>query len=223
MLEQPPMDDELLQQIRRERIPARHPLYRRYFRRAFALAYRMLADAPAAEACVQAVFLHVWQQPAHYDGRRAAVALRLLTAAHARARRQLGRQQCPPPPSVLICLPDADPHPDESGPAAGSSVRDELDGTTLCSRRIQSAWSTLAAPQRALGSGLLPGLDPARKCSRSGVAAPHGPGTVVHSRGRVARGARRRREGIAGRATLRARREAGHQAGAAVGVGWRQK
>ena len=64
-------------------------LYDRYFRRAFALAYRMLGDTAAAEDCVQDVFLKIWQQPQLYSPERGAFSSWLLTVVHHRAANTL--------------------------------------------------------------------------------------------------------------------------------------
>jgi RNA polymerase sigma-70 factor (ECF subfamily) len=93
-------DKDLMGLVTTQHDWALHMLYDRYFRRAFALAYRMLTDAEAAEDCVQDVFLKVWNQPQLYDPERGAFASWLLTVVHHRAANHLrARKQLVPLPT----------------------------------------------------------------------------------------------------------------------------
>src|SRR5690348_15867350 len=82
-------DKELMRFMAAQEDWALHMLYDRYFRRAFALAYRMLGEAGAAEDCVQDVFLKVWQKPDLYNAERGAFSSWLLTVVHHRAANDL--------------------------------------------------------------------------------------------------------------------------------------
>lgn len=89
--------------IRQRNSQAMQYLYDRYFRRAFALAVRMLGDAAAAEDCVHDAFLKVWQQPEMYDERRGNFASWFLATVHNRASnilRSQRHQASGPPPGV---------------------------------------------------------------------------------------------------------------------------
>jgi RNA polymerase sigma-70 factor (ECF subfamily) len=82
-------DKDLMRQVAAQADWALQMLYDRYFRRAFALAYRMLEDATAAEDCVQDVFLKLWQKPDLYNAERGAFSSWILTVVHHRAANDL--------------------------------------------------------------------------------------------------------------------------------------
>jgi len=60
-------------------------LYHRYARYTFALAYRMLRDAPTAEDIVQEAFLSVWSKAAYYQRQEGSVRSWLQAIVHHRA------------------------------------------------------------------------------------------------------------------------------------------
>lgn len=92
-----PGDDDLIDAIGRRDAAALIDLYDRYGRLAFALAYRVLDDAPTAEEVVQDAFLLVWRRATTFDAARGSgVRAWLLTIVHHRAidaRRRLGRHR----------------------------------------------------------------------------------------------------------------------------------
>src|SRR5690349_13558133 len=93
-------DKDLMRAVSAQEDWALHMLYDRYFRRAFALAYRMLGDSTAAEDCVQDVFLKMWQKPDLYNGERGAFSSWLLTVVHHRAANDLrARRRLSPLPA----------------------------------------------------------------------------------------------------------------------------
>ena len=79
-------------------------LYGRYGRMIHAIAYRVLRDGPAAEECVQDVFVELWRHAGRYDARRARVSTWLCTiarnraidAARARERRPIPTEEIEP-------------------------------------------------------------------------------------------------------------------------------
>lgn len=84
-----PADDELILAVVRRDPAALVALYDRYRGLTFALAYRVLGDAGAAEEAVQDAFLQVWRRAASFDPGRGAggagVRAWLLTIVHHRA------------------------------------------------------------------------------------------------------------------------------------------
>lgn len=93
-------DKDLMRQVAAQADWALQMLYDRYFRRAFALAYRMLEDATAAEDCVQDVFLKLWQKPDLYNAERGAFSSWILTVVHHRAANDLrARRRLAPLPT----------------------------------------------------------------------------------------------------------------------------
>jgi RNA polymerase sigma-70 factor (ECF subfamily) len=93
-------DKDLMRFVATQEDWALHMLYDRYFRRAFALAYRMLEDVTAAEDCVQDVFLKLWQQPQLYNAERGAFSSWILTVVHHRAANDLrARRRLTPLPA----------------------------------------------------------------------------------------------------------------------------
>ena len=81
-----PGDVDLIQAVARREPTALVALYERHGRLAFALAYRVLGDAPSAEEAVQDAFLRVWRHAATFDPARGGnVRAWLLTIVHHRA------------------------------------------------------------------------------------------------------------------------------------------
>ena len=60
-------------------------LYDRYGRTAYALIYRVVRDAAAAEDLVQETFLRVWNRAQSFDEERGALGPWILTVARNRA------------------------------------------------------------------------------------------------------------------------------------------
>lgn len=78
-------------------------LHERYGRLAFAVAYRTLSDAGAAEEVVQDAFLSVWNKSAAFDdGGAANVRAWLLAIVRNRAIDEIRRRQHRPNASVVI-------------------------------------------------------------------------------------------------------------------------
>ena len=91
-------DDQLVEAVVRRDPAALMTLYDRYRRVAFALAYRVLDDAGAAEEAVQDAFLLVWQRAASFDASRGSgFRAWLLTIVRHRAiderRRRVGHSR----------------------------------------------------------------------------------------------------------------------------------
>jgi len=76
-------------------------LYDRYHRLAFALAYRILADAAAAEEVVQDCFLRIWYHAGRFQPTRGSVRTWILTIVRNRALDELRRRQARP-----VTVPD---------------------------------------------------------------------------------------------------------------------
>lgn len=93
-------DGELLSAIVRRDPAALVALYDRYARLSFALAYRILDQAPLAEEVVQDAFMSVWQRADSFDQARGGnVRAWLLTIVHNRAldvRRRMFGKRLPP-------------------------------------------------------------------------------------------------------------------------------
>ena len=123
-------------------------LYDRYFRRAFALAYRMLGDTAAAEDCVQDVFLKIWQQPQLYSPERGAFSSWLLTVVHHRAANNLrARRQVGPLPAPAFAPGEPEGNPEENLAAPGPSVEDQV-ALDEQRQKVRSALAALAPIQR---------------------------------------------------------------------------
>jgi RNA polymerase sigma-70 factor (ECF subfamily) len=141
-------DKELMRFVAAQEDWALQMLYDRYFRRAFALAYRMLGEASAAEDCVQDVFLKVWQKPDLYNAERGAFSSWLLTVVHHRAANDLrARRRLPALPA-----PFYEPGGEEAN--AGANLTDPSppveDQVTLDEdrERVRSALADLTPVQR---------------------------------------------------------------------------
>ena len=71
--------------MRRREPEAMEILYDRLSRQAFALAYRILGDGPAAEDAVQEAFLTVWRQAEKVNLSRGKLSSFVLTVVHHKA------------------------------------------------------------------------------------------------------------------------------------------
>lgn len=79
-----------MQALQQQDVDALRALYDRYHRVAFALAYRILGDAPTAEEVVQDVFQTAWQRAKTYDiASYSNVRGWLMTITHRRSIDQL--------------------------------------------------------------------------------------------------------------------------------------
>ncbi len=147
-----PADDAtLMARVGERRTEALHELYQRYFRRAYALALRILGDPGQAEDCVQDVFLKLWQRPALYDPTRGAFVHWFLAAVHNNAINQLRRRGRTQPLVTTATDPPAHERPlpePADRPAGESSVEDSL-GQAETQAVVRAALAELSVPQRA--------------------------------------------------------------------------
>jgi len=77
-------DEALIQAIAEGAVWAMEPLYQRYSRIFYSLAYRMLADHQVAEDILQEVFVSVWRRATSYSPRSGAARIWLVSIAHHR-------------------------------------------------------------------------------------------------------------------------------------------
>jgi len=82
---QDPSDEELISAICHGAEWALETLYERYYRYAYALAYRILHESTGAEDIVQEVFLSVWRKAASYQKHHGSVFSWLQAIVHHRA------------------------------------------------------------------------------------------------------------------------------------------
>ena len=135
-----PEDMELMRAVQRREAPALMTLYDRHRGLAFALAYRILRDAGAAEEAVQDAFMQVWRRADSFDpGRGSGVRAWLLRIVHNRAidlrRRQISAAQ------RTVELEAADSIPDRND--VQRDVVDRLDRES-----VRLAVDALPPPQR---------------------------------------------------------------------------
>ena len=93
-------DEALVALVARSSDAALAELYDRFGRAAYALAVRVVRDAPLAEDVVQEAFLAIWRSASRYVPERAKAATWILTLVHRRAvdsvRREERRRSAPP-------------------------------------------------------------------------------------------------------------------------------
>ena len=77
-------DEALINAITEEAEWAMEPLYERYNRVLYSLAYRMVADHQVAEDLLQEAFLSVWRRASSYSPQSGAVRSWLLSIVHHR-------------------------------------------------------------------------------------------------------------------------------------------
>lgn len=135
-----PEDMELMRAVQRREAPALMTLYDRHRGLAFALAYRILRDAGAAEEAVQDAFMQVWRRADSFEpGRGSGVRAWLLRIVHNRAidlrRRQVSAAQ------RTVELEAADTIPDRND--VQRDVVDRLDRES-----VRLAVDALPPPQR---------------------------------------------------------------------------
>lgn len=136
-----PTDVMLMERIARRNTDALKLLYDRYGRAAFALSYRIVEEASAAEEIVQDAFETVWNKAQTFDAARGGnVRGWLLTIVHRRSidyrRREFGR----PPRNVPIdsldnVLSTPDVWKDVSATLLGEQVRQALEALPVDQRR----------------------------------------------------------------------------------------
>ena len=125
-------DLALMERIVSRDTDALKALYDRYGRVAFALAYRVTAEASGAEEVVQDAFVTVWDKGSSFDAARGGnVRGWLLTIVHRRAIDYRRREHDRPPPNVPIdtmdnVLSTPDVWKDVSATLLGEHVRDAM-------------------------------------------------------------------------------------------------
>ena len=77
-------DEALIQAIAAGAVWAMEPLYQRYSRILYSLAYRMVADHQVAEDLIQDAFLSVWRRATSYSPQSGAVRSWLVSIVHHR-------------------------------------------------------------------------------------------------------------------------------------------
>jgi RNA polymerase sigma-70 factor, ECF subfamily len=78
-------DEALISAIASGAVWAMEPLYQRYSRVLYSLAYRMIADHQIAEDLIQEAFLSVWRRATSYSPQSGAVRSWLVSIVHHRA------------------------------------------------------------------------------------------------------------------------------------------
>jgi len=79
-----PSDEALISAIAGGAVWAMEPLYQRYSRILYSLAYRMVADHQIAEDLIQDAFLAVWRRATSYSPQSGAVRSWLISIVHHR-------------------------------------------------------------------------------------------------------------------------------------------
>ena len=77
-------DEMLINAIAKGAVWAMEPLYERYHRMMYSLAYRMVADHQVAEDLLQDAFLSIWKRATSYSAQAGAVRSWLLSIMHHR-------------------------------------------------------------------------------------------------------------------------------------------
>ncbi len=77
-------DEMLISAIAKGAVWAMGPLYERYHRMMYSLAYRMIADHQVAEDLLQDAFLSIWKRATSYSAQAGAVRSWLLSIMHHR-------------------------------------------------------------------------------------------------------------------------------------------
>ena len=136
-------------------VGARHPealqeLYNRYFRRAYALALRILSDPAAAEDCIHDVFLKLWQKPHLFDPTRGVFVHWFLASTHNNAINQLRSRQRTQPFMDPAARPEdvARTAPEPADREAGQSSVEDLLGRAETQQIVRAALAELSPPQR---------------------------------------------------------------------------
>lgn len=87
-------DEDLIDAIARGDVTAMEPLYERYGRLFFSLAYRMTGSRQISEDLVQAAFLVIWQHRSSYSREAGSVHSWLFSIMHYRVIDYLRHQRC---------------------------------------------------------------------------------------------------------------------------------
>jgi RNA polymerase sigma-70 factor (ECF subfamily) len=144
-------DAELMAAVGTRHPEALQELYNRYFRRAYALAVRILNDAATAEDCVHDVFLKLWQKPHLYDAGRGAFVHWFLAAVHNNAINQLRKSQRTQPLADPTARPEDDVRAaaEPADRAAGQSSVEDMLGQAETQQVVRAALAELNPAQRA--------------------------------------------------------------------------
>ncbi|HUS13456.1 MAG TPA: sigma-70 family RNA polymerase sigma factor [Chloroflexia bacterium] len=143
-------DAELMAAVRAGQTAALHAIYDRYFRRAYALALRMLGDAATAEDCVHDVFLKLWQKPQMFDAERGAFVSWFLTSVHNNASNHLRRMGRTQPLDLAVGSEEDGGHytPEPADRAAGESSVEDQFGRAETQTVVRAALAQLNSQQR---------------------------------------------------------------------------
>lgn len=97
-------DAGALDRVRRRDPSAMTEIFDRYARMAYAIALRVVKDAPRAEDIVQDVFFHLWENPGAFAADRGSLGAWIAVVARNRAIDMLRRQR-PSDPVEDVALP----------------------------------------------------------------------------------------------------------------------
>ena len=137
MIDLDPTDESLMAELVERRLPALGTLYDRYGRLAYALAYRILGEAEAAEDVVHDAFLLAWRGAPGFRRDRGSARGWLLSIVHHRAVDVLRRKTAFRPAP----LESAERHASDADTAEEASRNVELEG-------VRRVLATLPEAQR---------------------------------------------------------------------------
>jgi RNA polymerase sigma-70 factor (ECF subfamily) len=143
-------DTELMASVRTRNAGALQQLYDRHFRRAYAVAFRMLGEAGAAEDCVHDQFLKLWQKPDLYDARRGVFIYWFLTTVHNNASNYLRRQGRTRPLGNPLNEEEPGLTPEPADRDAGQSSVEDLADQAEAQQVVRAALAELTSQQRAV-------------------------------------------------------------------------
>jgi RNA polymerase sigma-70 factor, ECF subfamily len=143
-------DTELMEAVRTRNAGALQQLYDRHFRRAYAVAFRMLGEAGTAEDCVHDQFLKLWQKPDLYDARRGVFIYWFLATVHNNASNYLRRQGRTQPLGSPLNADEPGLTPEPADRDAGQSSVEDLAHQAEAQRVVRAALAELTSPQRAV-------------------------------------------------------------------------
>jgi RNA polymerase sigma-70 factor, ECF subfamily len=135
----PAVDVRLLSAVAAGELGALEALYDRYRTMAYSIAYRITADATAAEDVVQDAFLGVWRNAARYAEGRGSVKTWLLSIVHHRAVDAVRRRR----PTVELPERDDVPPAGLTLPDVWAEVAGRIDADA-----VRRALLTLPVSQR---------------------------------------------------------------------------
>ncbi len=130
-----PADDELVERIREGDDRALGLVYDRHAPMVFSVTRSITGTDPDAEEVAEAVFLHLWTNPAQFDPRRGSVRTYLATVARTRARdrvrarrrRHEAIQRSAAAGGGEFAAPVSNPGADPAGEVLMSEARGQLD------------------------------------------------------------------------------------------------